>query len=166
MTQHSDALADAPSTAPLSAFCQRRSGLFACAVLIATGLFLGWEATRLPFGDFGLPGPGFFPVVLSALLVGFAAVTGAELARGRASGETVPFGHRDVIVAIAGLLAVPLLFETLGTYLTLGLFSAALLIAIGRVSVLRTALGSAIGMVVVWYFFKVLLGLQLPNGPF
>jgi hypothetical protein len=61
---------------------------------------------------------------------------------------------------------VPVLFEPLGTYLTLGLFSVALLVFIGKIHLLRAIVGSAIGMAGVWYFFKVLFGLQLPSGPF
>lgn len=163
MTQSSDAL---PETPPAPAFCARRSGLCAAAVLICTGLVLGWQATRMPFGGFELPGPGFFPLILSVFLVGFAAITGTGLVCSRADGTKIALGHRDVLVAVASLVAVPLLFETLGTYLTLGTFTAVLLILIGRVSVLRAALASVLGMLAVWYFFKVLLGLQLPNGPF
>jgi hypothetical protein len=40
-----------------------------------------------------------------------------------------------------------------------------MLVLIGRVPLPLAALSAALGMVAVWYFFKVLLGLQLPEGP-
>jgi hypothetical protein len=159
-------LPEARQDSLVRSFSTRSAGLVAAATLILVGLFLGWQSTQMAFGSFELPGPGFFPLILSVLLVGFAAVTGAELAYWRGIHDTVAFGHRDVLIAAASLLVVPALFESLGTYLTLGMFSAVLLTFVGGISILRAVAGSAIGMVAVWYFFKILLGLQLPNGPF
>jgi len=60
---------------------------------------------------------------------------------------------------------VPLLFEPLGAYGTLGLFGAVLLIVIARTPIWIAGGAAAIAMVACWYFFQVLLGLQLPTGP-
>ncbi len=147
-------------------FCARRCGLAAAVAVGGIGLLFAWQASYLPFGTFGLPGPGFFPFVLGVLLLGFAAVIGAERWREPANGETVTFGHRDPLIAIVSMLLVPFLFETAGAYVTLGLFSTALLILVGHVAAWRAVGASVVGMVVVWYFFKILLGLQLPAGPF
>jgi hypothetical protein len=64
------------------------------------------------------------------------------------------------------LLAVPLLFEPLGAYATLGLFGATLLVLIARCSLVVAGLSAIIAMAACWYFFQVALGLQLPIGPF
>ena len=61
---------------------------------------------------------------------------------------------------------MPLLFEPLGAYLSLGLFGAVLLVLIARVSVPLASLAACVAMAACWYFFQVLLGLQLPRGPF
>ncbi len=82
------------------------------------------------------------------------------------SQETLELGHRDVLIVFAALLAVPLLFERLGAYATLGLFGAVLLVLIARVSLLVAGLSAIIAMAACWYFFQVALGLQLPTGPF
>ena len=145
---------------------EHRGGLWAAVALLLTGVFFAWQSTPLDFGKIGLPGPGFFPFVLGIVLVAFAVVIIVEAVRSEHSEGTVAFGHRDVLIAFAAMLAVPVLFEPLGSYLTLGLFSVALLVFVGRVNPIRAAAASAVGMVAVWYFFKVLLGLQLPNGPF
>jgi hypothetical protein len=78
----------------------------------------------------------------------------------------VDLGHRDVILVCAAMLAIPPLFEPLGAYVTLGLFGAVLLVVIGRVSLVLAGAAAVIGMAACWYFFQVLLGLQLPTGPF
>ncbi len=57
-------------------------------------------------------------------------------------------------------------FETLGAYVSLGTFMAILLLTVARSALWRVALGTGLGMVAVWGAFKVLLGVQLPAGPF
>lgn len=143
----------------------RRGGIAAAFALLLTGLFFAWQALRLDFGGIGLPGPGFFPFVLGVLLAGFAAVIAAGAIREPAAADTVALGHRDVLIAMLALIGVAIGFEPLGAFLTLGLFAAALLVLIGRVSPLVAILSAVIAMIAVWYFFKVLLGLQLPEGP-
>jgi hypothetical protein len=104
--------------------------------------------------------------VLGVALAGLAGVIFLGILSSRESGEDIEIGHRDVLIAVAAMLIVPPLLETLGAYLTLGGFSVSLLVLIGRVPVVRAVAASAVGMVAIWYFFKVLLGLQLPPGPF
>jgi Na+-transporting NADH:ubiquinone oxidoreductase subunit NqrB len=85
---------------------------------------------------------------------------------GEGGGEPVPLGHRNVLIVFAALLGVALTFETLGAYATLGAFVAVLLVAVARSALWRVALGSVLGMAAVWAIFKVVLGVQLPAGPF
>jgi len=132
-------------------------------MLAVIGAVFVWQSWLLDLGRVGRPGPGFFPLVLGALLVALAGVIGIGRWRS-AEGQAIEFGHRDVLITIACLLAVPLLFEPLGAYLTLGLFGTAMLVLIGRVSVLRALAAASIGMAACWGFFQQLLGLQLPTG--
>jgi putative tricarboxylic transport membrane protein len=144
----------------------RRGGLAVAAMLAAVGLLFVWQASLLDFGSVGLPGAGFFPLTLGAVLAAFAGVIAGERWRQSAAGETVELGHRDVLICVAAMLFVPLLFESLGAYITLGLFGTTLLVGIGRISPPLAAAAAAIAMAACWYFFQVLLGLQLPGGPF
>jgi len=144
----------------------RRGGLGAAAAILLTGIFFAWQSIYLDFGDVGLPGPGFFPFWLGVILVGCAGVIIIETVRSHEEQPPVALGHRDVLITLAAMVGVPILFESLGTYLTLGLFCVGLLVFIGKVHPLRAVAASAIGMAAVWYFFKVLFGLQLPSGPF
>jgi tripartite tricarboxylate transporter TctB family protein len=157
---------DAAGGALLRAINAGHGGMCVAAVLAVTGLILTWQAALSDFGDFALPGPGFFPLVLAVLVFALAVVIGVRDWRLAASQETVALGHRDVLIVFAASLAVPLLFEPLGAYVALGLFGAALLVLIARCSLLIAGLSAAIGMAACWFFFEVLLGLRLPTGPF
>ncbi len=135
--------------------------------LLGIGLIFVWQASLLDFGGLGLPGPGFFPLLLGAILGASSAVIGLacwrESAKG-VEGETVELGHYDVMVVFVALLAVPSVFEWLGAYVTLGLFGAALLVLIARTSLWLAGVAALIAMAACWFFFQVLLGLQLPTG--
>jgi putative tricarboxylic transport membrane protein len=148
------------------ALCVRRGGVGVAGILAAVGVGFAWQASLLDLGGFGLPGPGFFPLVLGVLLAAFAVAIGVERWREAADGKAVDLGHRDVLIVFAALLAVPVLFELLGAKITLGLFGAALLVLIARARLWLAGLAAVIAMAGCWYFFEVLLGLQLPSGPF
>jgi putative tricarboxylic transport membrane protein len=144
----------------------RRGGLVVAALLAVVGVLFAWQASLLDFGGFDLPGPGFFPLVLGVVVFALSTIIAIEGLRGAGEGETVALGHRDVLIVFAAMVAVAALFEPLGAYLSLGLFGAVLLVVIARVSVPLAALAACIAMAACWYFFHVLLGLQLPRGPF
>jgi hypothetical protein len=145
-------------------FSQRRGGMLVAATLAVVGAIFAWQAAQLDVGNIDLPGPGFFPLALGVLLVIFCVAIGVDYWR-QPERETIELGHRDVLLVITALLAVPLLFEPLGALPTLGLFGAALLVLVARVRIPLAIAAAALGMAACWYFFQVLLGLQLPAGP-
>ena len=144
----------------------RRGGLMAAGVLALTGLVFAWQAARLDLGQVGLPGPGFFPLALALLLMAFSGAIALEGWLGSAKDEPLEFGHPQVLITFAALLAVPILFEPLGALLALGLLTAVLLVFIARVSLVLAVPSSALGMAACWYLFGELLGVRLPIGPF
>lgn len=144
----------------------RRASLLAVGALALTGLLFAWQAALLDLGHIGLPGPGFFPLVLAGLLVFLSALIAIESRLASFKDEPLEFGHPQVLITFAALLAVPLLFELVGAYITLGLLSAVLLVLIARVSALLAIVCSALGMAACWYLFGELLGVRLPIGPF
>ncbi len=150
----------------LRAISARRGGIWVAAVLGFIGLLFSWQASLIDFGDFALPGPGFFPLILGVLVFALAVTIGTSDWLQVTNQETVELGHRDVLIVLAALLTVPLLFAPLGAYVTLGLFGAVLLVLIARCSLVIAGVSAAIGMAACWYFFQVALGLQLPTGPF
>jgi hypothetical protein len=140
--------------------------LMAGLALLAAGAFFAGFATLLPFGRVGLPGPGFFPFALGIAL-GVLALA-ILIHAWRQPGNIAPLfiGHRDVLLAIVALVGVALAFERADSYVTLGAFAAFLLMFVARAALWRVALGAVLGMVAVWLFFAVALGLRLPTGEF
>jgi hypothetical protein len=144
-------------------FCIRKCGLFCAAGLAAIAVFFIVQASMLALGTVKLPGPGF-PLLLGIALLFCSIWIGAELWREKPTGENHELGHRDVIIAMIALLVIAPTFETLGAYLTLGLFALVLLVFVARVNVFVALASSAVGMAAVYFFFQILLGLQLPKG--
>jgi hypothetical protein len=144
----------------------RHGGLVAAGVLALIGLLFAWQASLLDLGGVGLPGPGFFPLVLALLLVVFSVAIGIGCRRASSEDRQIEFGHPHVLIALAALLAVPLLFEPLGAYITLGLLVVVLLVFIARVSPVLAVVSCVLGMAACWYLFEGLLGVRLPPGPF
>jgi putative tricarboxylic transport membrane protein len=144
----------------------RCGGFIAAGALALTGLVFAWQAARLDLGTLGLPGPGFFPLALSLLLVLFAGAIALAGWLASAKDEPLEFGHPQVLITLAALLAVPILFEPLGALIALGLLTAALLVFIARLSWWLAIVWSALGMAACWYLFQELLGVRLPMGPF
>src|SRR5215470_1087984 len=135
----------------------RHGGVAVAGFLAAVGALFIWQASLLDLGNLGLPGPGFFPLVLAVLLFLLAIVIGADRWHARSNGETVELGHRDVLIVFGAALLVPLTFEWLGAYLSLGLFGVIVLVLIARVSLLLAIAATAAGMLACWYFFQQLL---------
>jgi Na+-transporting NADH:ubiquinone oxidoreductase subunit NqrB len=139
--------------------------MIVAAALFGAAAFFIWGSLYLPFGGVGLPGPGFFPFALGTTLALFALAIFARVYNAP-GGDPVYLGHRDVLVVFAALGGVALTFEALGAYASLGTFMAILLLVLAKSALWRVALGTGLGMVAVWVAFKVLLGVQLPAGPF
>lgn len=133
--------------------------------LLASGLFFVWHASSLPFGQVGLPGPGFFPFALGIALSLFGlAILYYTWRSGVGAGEAVFIGHRDVLIALLALGGTAFAFERIGAYVALGTFAAFLLYFVARSALWRVLLGAGLGMVAVWLFFGLMLGVRLPTG--
>jgi hypothetical protein len=145
----------------------RRIGEVVTALaLLACAVFFAWQASLLPFGEVGLPGPGFFPFALGMALGVLALVLLFHALRTVDALGQIFLGHRDVLVAIGGLICVAVAFERADTYLILGTFTVAMLVIVGRTAVWRAVLGASLGMVAVWAVFNRALGVRLPVGEF
>ena len=146
---------------PVSA---RLGDVFAGLAFLASGAFFAGFATLLPFGRVGLPGPGFLPFVLGIALGVLALSILFHIWREPSDVPAVFVGHRDVLVAIAGLIGIAFAFERVDSYVALGAFAAFLLLFVARAALWRVALGAVLGMVAVWLFFGVALGVRLQTG--
>jgi putative tricarboxylic transport membrane protein len=144
----------------------RRGELAIAIALVVLASYVMWDASRMPAGTPALPGPGFLPFVLGAML----AATGAglvvrNLRLGERPDPTLPFLHLSVVVAFVALTAVPFVFERLGFMITMSVFYFVLLCALSSLSWAVSAL-VALGVTGASYaVFHWLLEVQLPGGP-
>jgi hypothetical protein len=139
--------------------------LVAFALLAAGGFFI-WQSTGLPFGDLHRPGPRFFPSVLGGVLGVLATAVLIRAWRGTGEVEHIHLGHRNVLAVFAASIAAAVGFERVGAYATLGVLAGILLLVLARLTLWRAALGASLGVLAIWAIFRVLLGVQLPPGPF
>jgi len=135
-------------------------------VLLATAAFFIWHAAALPFGTVRRPGAGFFPFALGIALGLLALLILIATWRAENDGEVVYVAHRDVLVVLAALGCVAYAFERADTYVTLGVFAAAVLLLVARAALWRVLLGATLGMVAVWGVFNYALGVRFPVGEF
>lgn len=145
-------------------FSPRPCGLCAAAGLMLVALFFIIQALQLSLGSLRLPGPGFFPLILGVALLVLSGWAGLAVWGDTADQEPVELGHRDVIITLLLTLAVPILFESLGAYLTLGGFSFLMLVLIARTRIVTAAAATVLAMIFTWLFFQKMLGVSLPWG--
>jgi hypothetical protein len=71
-----------------------------------------------------------------------------------------------VLIVMAASMAVPMVFVSAGALATLGLFGVAILVFVARISLPLAVVATSAFVAACWVMFAVLLGLQLPTGPF
>jgi hypothetical protein len=142
-----------------------RADHVAGAAFIFFGALIIALSGDLPAGQLSMPGSGFLPKIVAALMMMFGL---ALVVRGKESPAFADLGWSDlphamqvVVIAAAGIL----LYTTLGFLITLILMVSAILIVIERRNPLRAGI-YAIAIVLVAYLgFEHVLKTPLPNGP-
>jgi putative tricarboxylic transport membrane protein len=135
------------------------------SALCLLALFVMWESRTLPLGTWRNPGPGYFPVLLAALLLILGALVwamggGAASVAGVGWGEA---GHTLVILGVSAFICLGL--ERLGYRLTM---LAALLFLVWLVEKKSLLVGAAFAIGLAFgsfYLFDTLLRVPLPRGP-
>ena len=130
-------------------------------VIGAAGLVV---ASSYPFGSAARMGPGFFPMLVAAGLIGAGVLltVGSRFAAGEAIGR---FRARPPVFLLGGLFLFGLSVDRLG--LLIGSFLAVLVVGLAIPdSRWRGLLGLAAGLTAfAWLIFAKLLGLALPVLP-
>ena len=140
----------------------RWSGL----VLVGLALYIVLEAARLPFGSVSMPGPGFFPLLLSIVLVVLAVcVVGFSLAK-FGPPRTIQFenGTYKALLTCGAVCAIAVEIEQLGFLICATALMIILLRWISKLSS-RVSVLTAIGSVSIIYVIFTELGVPLPRGP-
>ena len=136
----------------------------ALAVLLAGGAYLAL-AIPLPRGLAARPGPGFFPLVVGALLclaaIGFVIET---FRQSSAADTTLTAGQRTrVLVTSAALGLFCLALPWVGFFVMTFVFVTCVLRALGGGWTL-VLVTSALSTTAVYWVFAVLLSVPLPKG--
>ena len=142
-----------------------RADHVAGAIFIGIGILVFALSGDLPAGRLSMPGSGFLPKIIAALLILFGA---ALLLRARESEAFSAIGWGDlphalqvIAIAAAGIA----LYTNAGFLLALFLMIGALLIIIERRNPLRAVIYAASIVVVTFVGFEYLLKTPMPNGP-
>jgi len=135
-----------------------------CALLATAGGF-GALAIDMSVGDFAMPGPGLFPLLLAALLalVAVALLVRATRVRSAATGR-VDLLPSNVLVALCSLAVATALFESSGFLIASMALLSILFRALAGLAWPRATLAGAVATGVAWMLFVQLLGVQLPRG--
>ena len=136
------------------------------AAFVVFGLLIYALSGDLPMGGLSMPGSGFMPKLVAALLVVFGAVL---ILRGNESEPLAQLDWSDVkhailVIVIAG--AGVAVYTSLGFILAMVLMLFALLIIVERRAPLRAALYSVATTLMAYVVFAKALKAPLPIGPF
>jgi len=143
-----------------------RSDRFAGLLLAVAGGYAAWESMKLPLGSLADPGPGYFPLVLAALLVLGGALV-AAFDSGSPSLRSVrwqEWRHASAILGTGAFAALAI--ESLGYRLTVAVMLVFLLGVVERkppFAVAAISAGMAMGS---YWLFSTVLRVPLPVGVF
>ncbi len=133
-----------------------------CLVLV--GLAALWQTMRhLPFGSLSKPDSGFYPTVVSVMLIAFGWLSLTDRTQPPPEEEGAVDGQARVWLTIAALAIYAGALATVGFVVCTAGLIVFLLRGIGRVSWIASVASAAVASVVCYLAFKR-LGLPLPAG--
>ncbi|MDV3128169.1 tripartite tricarboxylate transporter TctB family protein [Mycobacterium sp. 21AC1] len=145
-----------------------------CAVLVAVGAFLVYDALTLEagFAKVDPVGPRFFPMAIGIILIVLAVVLAIAIPRGSVgeadAGEDIdpnlPSDWRTVGMLVGLFVAVIVLVEPLGWAITGALLFAGAATILGNRHYIRNIVIGAVLSVASFYAFYSGLGIPLPAG--
>ena len=142
-----------------------RADHVAGAIFVGVGLLVFALSGDLPAGRLSMPGSGFLPKIVAALLILFGA---ALILRAKESEAFNAIGWGDLphaLQVVAITAAGIALYTTAGFLLALFLTIAVLLIIIERRNPLRATIYAAAVVIVAFVGFEYVLRTPMPNGP-
>lgn len=134
-------------------------------LLLGVGIFVCYQGIDLTLGKPSLPGPGFVPFLLGAILTALAFFYLQQSLRKKEDGKksSTPPVNTRLFLAIGIMALYALIVTSVGYILTTFLLFALWLSLIERKNWLQTV-SLACAAVVVIYFFNTLFSVQLPTG--
>ena len=134
-------------------------------VLCGFGLFANWQSCLLPTGSFRAPGPGFFPLGLSGMIVLLSFVLLVKKGQKSAPSKIqLRKSSFNVALTFVGLIGYSLLLKPLGFLLATSGLTYFLLGVVQRV---RWRMSLTLAILVTFaasLFFGRFLGVPFPRG--
>ena len=135
----------------------------------AIGLFALWTSWHMPADVVMKIGPGFFPGILSGLLVLFSCVLLVKALRGgeqQAADAPVTTGEGKVrgLLTLVATIAFVAVLEPLGFIPSAIVFLTLMMLVMGKRKPLPILLAPTLVTVGVWLVFEKLLHLSMPPG--
>ncbi len=142
--------------------------VFGLAILAFGGALLV-ESLKLPYFVEEVPGPGFLPFWLSLAIVAVGVILavrgmGARRATTVSGGWPDIAGIRRIAITLAALAATLVFLESLGFFLCVILFVAAMTLALGSRSWRELVVIPLLAAAVLYGVFGVWLKVPLPTG--
>ena len=147
----------------------KRGWQAASVAMLVLFAYFAYESLQLSLRDALGPGPGFFPFWLSVIGAVLSLLLLGQLKLGRADlgAETLSFdGVRSVVLVLIGLIAATAMLNLAGFRLSMLLFNAYVLIALGVRNWIVIAVFAGAGSFGVYHIFYDLLKVPLPEGIF
>jgi hypothetical protein len=142
---------------------ERGGELVIAGILFCIGLFWIIESRYMPRGEFSVPGPGFFPILLGVLMCLVSGALGVQRFLDRTSGQ-VKIGHPKIWSTIVAIIVLAVFFERLGSIVMIALFVAFLLKILSHLRWYACILWGIAAAISAYLFFDPLLGIQLPRA--
>lgn len=144
-------------------------------ILIVIAVFIIIMSLGFPsfiVGDKKLPGPNFFPVILSIILIiagGYEILTArrgdmlAKISAKSSKGYLKDWGNQNVLIIVFSLLIYISFISWLGFSLATFIFSLTLMIRL-KTGWIRGTIFSTVAVIVIMLIFTKIFMVQLPEG--
>lgn len=155
---------DDPAPQPPEPNVVHRSLFGVAAGLAVIGAVMLWDSARLSgAAGYANVGPGMFPRVIGAGLLGLAAGT-VIAARRKDFPDPHPSAHGPILWVLAGLTAQLLLLKLAGFSIATGIMFAFTARALGKRNLAMTIPVGILLSFAIWAVFSQVLKLNLPAG--
>jgi Tripartite tricarboxylate transporter TctB family len=134
-------------------------------IFLLISLWICLEAFQVPFGNFRMPGAGFFPLLLGMVLGILSLVfLGMNLFGNIAAATPVGPARPEIFYLMGALFASAWLFERAGYLLTMALFLGITLRVLGGTRWPVAVAVALVGSVASYLLFGRVLMIALPTG--
>jgi len=134
-----------------------QSGIF----FTAFGAFVAWQAAQYPLGRAAQMGPGYFPLIIGAMLVVVGLIVMGKSIPADAS-KSDPLDWRAAALVTIAILASALLLLTAGLLVAIPVLVIVSSLAAREIHWRTTILTAVFLTVMAWLVFIVGLGLRIP----